>query len=495
MPRGNLIQVRRGTTAQWAAADAASAGDPERLLAAGEPGRDTDTGVLKIGDGETKFADLPGYLDESGLAATYARRGLTLFAGLKRTLDTAVASTGVQVLGDSTGNEAFEWPRLLINDLAAAHPAYTVQQLLWSDATQDFVRTVLQTGTAGVQYYDGTGAANSDRFTQSASLTGTIDVRAKVRAPDYTPAASKMVAGAMSVGKRSWALCMNTAGALQFVYSTDGSAVATMSSTAALSTADNADVWLRGVLTPNDGAGNRVAKFYTSANGETWTQLGTTVTTAGAVTLFDPGTTDVFRLGGTTVGSYGYWNGRIYEVQIRNGEGGGTVAPCTPDQWYSAGSSAPVVGAPILTLVNGSHAGAGLTYLNEATRLPKMTPHYGQSLIFLSDSHNESGRTGPIFLTQYDAWVNAIKARHILPIVVLTQNPQKPTASASAPHSVRRGDLLAYAPGNGLGVIDTFAAFAANPDWATEWMGDDVHPNAAGQDEWYAAIKTEYESI
>lgn len=50
MPREDLIQYRRGTAAQWAAADP--------VLAAGEPGYETDTGVFKIGDGATAWSSL-----------------------------------------------------------------------------------------------------------------------------------------------------------------------------------------------------------------------------------------------------------------------------------------------------------------------------------------------------------------------------------------------------------------------------------------------------
>ena len=44
------IRLRRGTAAQWAAANP--------VLALGEPGFETDTGILRIGDGETTFASL-----------------------------------------------------------------------------------------------------------------------------------------------------------------------------------------------------------------------------------------------------------------------------------------------------------------------------------------------------------------------------------------------------------------------------------------------------
>lgn len=50
MPVGDLIQVRRGTTAEWAAENP--------VLAAGEPGVDVDTGRFKVGDGVTPWEDL-----------------------------------------------------------------------------------------------------------------------------------------------------------------------------------------------------------------------------------------------------------------------------------------------------------------------------------------------------------------------------------------------------------------------------------------------------
>lgn len=50
MPRNVLIQIRKGTSAQWTAANP--------ILAVGEPGFETDTGVLKIGDGTSTWGSL-----------------------------------------------------------------------------------------------------------------------------------------------------------------------------------------------------------------------------------------------------------------------------------------------------------------------------------------------------------------------------------------------------------------------------------------------------
>lgn len=51
MPREDLIQLRGGTTAQWTIANP--------ILAAREPGLETDTGKVKYGNGTDDWADLP----------------------------------------------------------------------------------------------------------------------------------------------------------------------------------------------------------------------------------------------------------------------------------------------------------------------------------------------------------------------------------------------------------------------------------------------------
>ena len=50
------FQIRRGASSEWALANP--------ILASGEPGYDTDTNLLKIGDGLTSWTSLP-YLDSN----------------------------------------------------------------------------------------------------------------------------------------------------------------------------------------------------------------------------------------------------------------------------------------------------------------------------------------------------------------------------------------------------------------------------------------------
>lgn len=56
MPAQTVIQLRRGTAAQWVSAQTAAGSTP--VLAAGEQGYETDTGKLKVGDGTTLWGSL-----------------------------------------------------------------------------------------------------------------------------------------------------------------------------------------------------------------------------------------------------------------------------------------------------------------------------------------------------------------------------------------------------------------------------------------------------
>jgi parallel beta-helix repeat protein len=69
----DLIQLRRGTAAEWSAADP--------VLAAGEPGFETDSGLHKIGTGDRAWSALPYFLDEPGLETWYAEHPPSITPG------------------------------------------------------------------------------------------------------------------------------------------------------------------------------------------------------------------------------------------------------------------------------------------------------------------------------------------------------------------------------------------------------------------------------
>ncbi|HYH49645.1 MAG TPA: hypothetical protein VEG38_08860, partial [Acidimicrobiia bacterium] len=81
--------------------------------------------------------------------------------------------------------------------------------------------------------------------------------------------------------------------------------------------------WVRAVLDVNNEASGNDVFFYTSEDGETWTQLGNTVTTAGVTSIFD--STSAVEIGSRFGGTVGALAGSVYYVEIRNGIDGTVV--------------------------------------------------------------------------------------------------------------------------------------------------------------------------
>ncbi len=173
--------------------------------------------------------------------------------------------------------------------------------------------------------FDGTGdVATSDLTT---AITGDLDVRAKIRAVDWTPmGTSASITGQYGTyGNRNYRLYLSEDGALVFVYVVANAAVAKGSTVVLSGVTDNVtDLWVRVVHDVDNGAAGNNVLFYTSTNGTDWTQLGNTVTTAGTVARDN--IAYAHEVGASTGGATNVWNGRIYSAEIRSGIDGTIVA-------------------------------------------------------------------------------------------------------------------------------------------------------------------------
>jgi hypothetical protein len=156
-------------------------------------------------------------------------------------------------------------------------------------------------------------------------LTGDLDLRARVAADDWTPAAQAWFVskwGAAGVTRQSYGLVLHTTGALRLYWTTDGDTDIFITSTVATGVSDGAVKWVRATLDVDNGASGHDVAFYLSDDGVTWTQLGTTVTTAGVTSVYS-GAEDV-RVGAANLGST-FLTGRAFRAQILNGIGGTPV--------------------------------------------------------------------------------------------------------------------------------------------------------------------------
>jgi hypothetical protein len=188
--------------------------------------------------------------------------------------------------------------------------------------------------------FDGDDSALSDL---STAVTGDLDVRARIRATDWTPSDSRTIASQCrttggDAAESNWYFFLTNTGYLSLFVTTDGANWLGRTSTVVLQTAaslvDNvSDIWVRAIHDVNNGASGNDIKFYYSTDGTTWTQLGTTVTNTGTSSRYN----STFPHSVGAFGSYAYrWVGRIYEVEVRSGIAGTVVASTMFDQdpWY-----------------------------------------------------------------------------------------------------------------------------------------------------------------
>lgn len=100
MPRSVLIEFRRDTAAHWTATNP--------TLAAGEPGYETDTGLLKIGDGVTAWAGLAYFSAAGGVTSLDTITGaITLVAGANVTISDNSPAAGQITIAATPGAGGF----------------------------------------------------------------------------------------------------------------------------------------------------------------------------------------------------------------------------------------------------------------------------------------------------------------------------------------------------------------------------------------------------
>lgn len=171
-----------------------------------------------------------------------------------------------------------------------------------------------------------TGATSSKLTTPdsaSVSVVGDLDVRAKVALTDWTPAAACAFVAKYVTGARSFRFGVNANGTVDFRFTSDGTTAQVRASTTATGVTDGATKWIRAVLDVDNGAAGHDVLFYTSDDGSSWSQLGTTVTTAGTTSLADTATSLTI---GDAIDNNVPVTGVIYYAELRDGIDGTVVA-------------------------------------------------------------------------------------------------------------------------------------------------------------------------
>lgn len=170
----------------------------------------------------------------------------------------------------------------------------------------------------------------------SLDIVGDIDIRARIAPDDWTPSADQaIVSKSHTTGnQRSYQLVLQSPGNLRFTWSTDGTGTGATNADSTTSTGfTNATAhWVRVTLATATGT----VTFYTSDDGETWTQLGAAVV-VGATSIFAG--TATANIGARSAGTADLFAGLIYRAEIRNGINGTVVADPRFDQQAAGATS------------------------------------------------------------------------------------------------------------------------------------------------------------
>ncbi len=166
-------------------------------------------------------------------------------------------------------------------------------------------------------------------------VAGDLDARVDVAMDDWTPAATSCFIGKWSSGAtRSWHFRVEpTTGRLSLDWTPDGtnaSGILKISSVAP-TISDGARLQIRATLDVDNGASGNDVKFYTRASAlglplsdnTSWTQLGTTQTTAGITSIY-AGVGDRLTIANLDAANF-ITTGKFYEALFMNGINGTVV--------------------------------------------------------------------------------------------------------------------------------------------------------------------------
>jgi hypothetical protein len=162
-------------------------------------------------------------------------------------------------------------------------------------------------------------------------IVGDLEVRVDIRPHTWRPAFGAMVLAKkylLTGNQRSWVLYLTTAGKLAFAWSTSGaSATLTIVESTVVVPVTSGRLAVKATIDVNNGAGGNTVAFYTAATiSGTYTQLGTSVVTAGVTSIFSS-TADLTMGGGPDLFTDGtQFGGRCYAMHLYSGIAGSRVA-------------------------------------------------------------------------------------------------------------------------------------------------------------------------
>ena len=235
--------------------------------------------------------------------------------------------TNTILSGSAATFTALTGQTVTVNRATSGLKTSIVTSPLWLFGTEDYMevppRWISHSGTHYAFIPGTSGNYLSAPDAAPFDIVGNIDIRGYVALEDWTPAAENTILSkAGAAGQRSYGMSVTTAGLLKLFWSANGTDYITKTSTLAVGSVDGTAKWIRATLDVDNGSSGNDVKFYTSDDGSTWVQLGTTVVTAGITSIFS--STAPIEIGSVSGGTLPM-SGRVFRTQVFNEIEGATV--------------------------------------------------------------------------------------------------------------------------------------------------------------------------
>ncbi len=445
--------------------------------------------------------------DTTAIAFTSSSTILNSFANIQRRLNdnaqnhnlnsdlTAGISTSILVLGNSTEKDTITWPYKWLKLLNAKYTNYNIKCNVWNTGTQDYglYPEFYLRGSATNHYANIVTSGLYFPYQQVPLSGGDVEIRCFINATNYANGSTQHLIGKYKSGvATNVRLAITSTGLLQLIWapSPDGSVQVLKNSTVTLPSVgitNGTDLWVRATLSVNNGSSGSDVKFYYSTTNSSYTQLGSTVTTAGVTNVYT-GDTLNYEIGVNTP-NLNQFVGKFYYAEIRDGIGGPIVTPPLIDSWIRYSSTAVTfVGNPVLSMYIGGQSGITIQGLQDPTRVKKMIPLEQFSAVLITNGHNDSLNFGGTYIKLWDSWLSIIRSRVTTgDIFVVNENPRVSPSNLIYEQAKRQGEINAWGYKNGLKNINAFKAFIQCPNYPKLIQGDGIHPtfgNSGGAQFW-----------
>lgn len=445
----------------------------------------------------------------SGAVAEYLKiYGNRYVRSLGNRLTIGIEPACILLQGDSTGASATtKWFYDSMAWLASKFPSHSLIYRFWSESARGFpTNKIIQIGSNGDAYAllpKMSGSYINTPDSSSLSIVGDIDIRAKIKITAFNGEPATIVSKWNT--SRSYWIYIDTGGAIGFYWSADGTVSKNFTSSIISLAHLGNDIWIRVTMDVDNGAGGHDVKFYTSSDGVIWTQLGITRTGAGSTSIFN-GTTECALGARSGSGDQGFWAGRIYSAEIRDGIDGDIVA--SPNMgmafpagkttitdvegniWTFRGTTSVGNGSPCITAINASFPGSDVAWAVFQSTFDLHTIIEPQ-LSFINFSHNAD--TNVDYQDDIEALTTKLTTKYPnIGVVVCTQNPQKSprTASNISNHAIRNRQIANVASKGNFGLIDAYRAYIETGNYTDYIDSDGVHPNVAGYALWAETVES-----